>query len=286
MTSRRILTGLVGRNIQLSRSPQMHQEEALAQGLELEYRLFDFAVLGKDEADLGAFLDELAGSGYAGINVTHPYKQAVIPLLDELSEGARRVGAVNTISFRNGERHGHNTDVTGFAASFRRGLPDARLGNVFQGGAGGAGAATANALLELGVSCLSLFDPDEERAEQLSAKLRQTFGNERSRTVRDVPAAVSAADGVVNSTPIGMAEHPGTPVPVDLLTAEKWVADIVYFPLETELLRAARALGCAVLDGGGMAVYQAAGAFEIFTGRAADAERMRQRFIAQTITVS
>ena len=277
-----IRTGLLGRNIQQSRSPQMHHEEARAQGLELEYRLFDLAVMDMDQANLPALLEELGASGYAGVNVTHPYKQAVIPLLDSLSEGAARVGAVNTIAFRDGRPHGYNTDVTGFAASFRRGLPDARLGNVFQAGAGGAGSATANAILELGASCLMLFDPEQERAERLTENLRWTFGSERVRSVRDVPAAIAGADGVINSTPIGMAEHPGTPVPTDLLTPDKWVADIVYFPLETQLLKSARAMGCAVLDGGGMAVYQAAGAFEIFTGRPADADRMRQRFIMQT----
>jgi shikimate dehydrogenase len=232
---------------------------------------------------LPSFLDELAASGYAGINVTHPYKQAVIPLLDELSDGAQRVGAVNTIAFASGKRHGFNTDVTGFAASFARGLPDARLDHVFQAGAGGAGAATANAILELGAACLWLYDPDEDRAKQLSDKLCASFGRGRAQAVHDVSVMVSAADGVINATPIGMAEHPGTPVPVDLLTPGKWVADIVYFPLETELLRSASLRGCAVLDGGGMAVYQAAGAFEIFTGRKADADRMRQGFIAQTI---
>lgn len=275
-----ILTGLLGRNIQLSRSPQMHQEEARAQGIKLEYRLFDFAAQGKGDTDLPLLLDELAASGYSGINVTHPYKQAIIPLLDDLSEGAERVGAVNTISFAGGKRRGFNTDTTGFAASFRRGLPGAPLGHVVQAGAGGAGAATANAILEVGAECLSIFDSDEERAERLCSRLCKTFGEGRAKAVQDVAAAVSNADGVINATPIGMAEHPGTPIPLNCLTPEKWVADIVYFPLETELLRSAASRGCRVLDGGGMAVYQAAGAFEIFTGRPADGDRMRARFVA------
>lgn len=277
-----ISTGLVGRNIQRSRSPQMHEDEAQAQGLDLRYRLFDFAELGKDPTDLPAFLEDLSNAGYAGVNVTHPYKQAIIPLLDKLSEGAERVGAVNTVAFRDGKRLGFNTDVTGFAASFRSGLPDARLGRVLQVGAGGAGSATANAILDLGAECLLIFDPDASRARELSENLCRTYGSERARVIEDVPAALAAADGIINATPIGMAEHPGTPISVDLLTASKWVADIVYFPLETELLRKARERGCSVLDGGGMAVYQAAGAFEIFTGRAPDAQRMRERFLSAT----
>jgi shikimate dehydrogenase len=273
------MTGLLGRNIQRSRSPQMHQDEARAQGLDLEYRLFDFAALKMDETDLPVFLDALEASQFAGINVTHPYKQTIIPLLDELSDDAARVGAVNTIAFRDGRRIGFNTDLTGFAESFRRGLPGAELGVAFQAGAGGAGAATANALLELGAGRILVFDPEVERARVLCEKLRRTFGPDRAEVADDLGAAVRAADGIVNSTPMGMAEHRGSPVPVDLLTPDKWVADIVYFPLETELLRAAKAKGCRVLDGGGMAVYQAAGAFEIFTGIAADSDRMRSRFL-------
>jgi shikimate dehydrogenase len=280
-SSRRILTGLLGRNIQRSRSPQMHHDEAQAQGLDLEYRLFDFAALKMDEPDLPVFLDALEASKFAGINVTHPYKQAIIPLLDELSDDAARVGAVNTVAFREGRRIGFNTDLTGFAESFRQGMPNAELGIIFQAGAGGAGAATANALLELGAGRISVFDPEEERARLLCEKLRRTFGSDKAEVATDCAAAVYAADGIVNSTPMGMAEHRGTPVPVDLITPDKWVADIVYFPLETELLRAAKSKGCRVLDGGGMAVYQAAGAFAIFTGIAADSDRMRNRFLMQ-----
>ena len=275
------MTGLLGRNIQLSRSPQMHQDEARAQGLDLEYRLFDFTALKMDEFDLPVFLEALEDSRFAGINVTHPYKQTIIPLLDVLSDDAARIGAVNTVAFRDGKRHGFNTDVTGFTESFRRGLPGVELASVFQAGAGGAGAATANAILELGAGRVSIFDPDEGRARLLCEKLRGVYGNDRAELVDDISAAVTAADGIINSTPMGMAEHLGTPVHIDLITARQWVADIVYFPLETELLRSARSKGCRVLDGGGMAVYQAADAFEIVTGIEADSDRMRGQFLAQ-----
>ncbi|KRA84701.1 shikimate dehydrogenase [Altererythrobacter sp. Root672] len=275
-----VLVGLLGRDIQLSRSPQMHEDEASAQGIPLVYKLFDFAALGMTEQDLPVFLETLQASGFSGINVTHPYKQAVIPLLDELSSGAERVGAVNTIAFRNGKRLGFNTDVTGFAESFRNGLPSAGVKVVFQAGAGGAGAATAYAMLEMGANTVILHDPQETRAEQLCEALRHAFGIERARVSGDIRADVSQADGIINATPVGMAGYPGTPIPVDLLRPDHWVSDIVYFPLETMLLQKASAIGCAVLDGGGMAVFQAAGAFEIFTGHKADGSRMRERFLA------
>lgn len=278
----RVLAGLLGRDIQLSRSPQMHEAEAGAQGIKLDYRLFDFAALGMTEEELPAFISDLQAVGYAGINVTHPFKQAVIPLLDELSDGARQVGAVNTIAFRGGRRLGFNTDVTGFAESFRRGLPGARKKVVFQAGAGGAGAATANAMLELGADSVIVQDLNQERAEHLADALRRSFGHERASVSSHLENDIARADGIINASPVGMAAHPGMPVPGELLRTELWVADIVYFPLETELLRQAREIGCAVLDGGGMAVFQAAGAFEIFTGLPADADRMRERFLKRT----
>jgi shikimate dehydrogenase len=277
--SRRVLTGLVGRDILASRSPWLHEREADAQGLRLVYSLYDFAARGWDEAHLLPVLDAAETLGFAGLNVTYPYKQAVIPFLDDLSDGARRVGAVNTIRFAAGKRIGYNTDVVGFGESMRRGLPGARLGAVVQVGAGGAGFATAHALLDLGVKCLTLFDTDAARREMLVKKLATDFGDDRVRAGADIGDALDGASGLVNATPMGMARFPGTPVPPEKLRPDLWVADIVYFPLETALLREARRRGCATLDGSGMVVYQAAAAFEIFTGAEADRGRMLESFV-------
>lgn len=274
------LTGLIGRGIQKSRSPWLHEQEGEAQGLRLIYKLFDFAALGWNETRLPALLDALQLTGFAGVNVTHPYKQAVIPWLDELSDQAARIGAVNTVVFRDGRRIGFNTDVTGFSASFRAGLPGAKLGHAVQMGAGGAGAATAHALLDLGLERLTIIDVDGERAERLCADLNAHYGAGRASNDATLEAAMEAADGVVNATPLGMAAYPGSSVPAQLLTPRHWVADIVYVPLETELLTNARAVGCATLDGSGMVIFQAAGAFELFTGLDADPARMRSFFKA------
>jgi shikimate dehydrogenase len=202
----------------------------------------------------------------------------VIPLLHELSDDARALGAVNTVVLRGGRRIGHNTDWSGFAEGFRRGLPDAKRDRVVQVGAGGAGAAVAHAILTLGASRLSVFDTDAARAGALAGALCARFGAGRAEAGADLPGAMAGADGVVNCTPVGMARYPGLPLPAALLRPSHWVAEIVYFPLETELLRAARALGCATLDGGGMAVFQAAGAFRLFTGLEPDAGRMLRHF--------
>jgi shikimate dehydrogenase len=151
-------------------------------------------------------------------------------------------------------------------------------------GAGGAGAATAHALLELGTQSLAILDVEPERAKTLAEKLAAHFSDRVILPATHLARAVGAANGVVNATPVGMATHPGSAVPTDLLRSDLWVADIVYFPLETQLLGAARAAGCRTLDGGGMVVFQAARAFEIFTGCKADGERMRRHFTALTHT--
>jgi len=269
----------MGRDILASRSPWLHEREADAQGARLVYSLYDFAARGLDVADLPTMLAAAERMGFAGLNVTHPFKQAIIPSLDELSSGAARIGAVNTVVFAGGKRIGHNTDVSGFAESFQGGLPGAARERVVQVGAGGAGSATAHALLELGVSNLAIFDQDGARRGALVDKLRRDFGAGRLSDADDLAQAIGEADGVVNATPIGMAGYPGSAAPVSALSPRHWVADIVYFPLETQLLREARRIGCRTLDGSGMVVFQAAAAFDLFTGLSADRGRMLKSFV-------
>lgn len=278
------LTGLIGRDIQASLSPQLHESEADAQGIRLVYRLFDLAALGMDGADLPRLLDALQLAGYAGVNITHPYKQAIIDCLDELSPQALQIGSVNTVVFRSGQRLGYNTDISGFAENLRSGLPtSARFGSVVQMGAGGAGAATAHALMDLGVETLILFDPNVERARDLVSALIAAHGAGRAVLGIDLAVAIEGCDGIVNATPLGMAGYPGSAIPPALLRPHMWVTDIVYFPLETQLLRDARQAGCTILNGSGMTVFQAVGAFEHFTGRPADAQRMAGHFTAALV---
>ncbi|KAB2527207.1 shikimate dehydrogenase [Pseudomonas sp. GXM4] len=276
--SKVILAGLIGAGIQASRTPALHEHEGDAQGLRYLYQLIDLDQLRLDSTALPDLLQAAERMNYTGLNITFPCKQAVIPLLDELSPEARGIGAVNTVVLKNGKRVGHNTDCLGFAEGFRRGLTDAARERVVQMGAGGAGAAVAHALLSEGVRQLTIFDVDRERAESLANNLNQHFGASRAQAGRDLPGALAQADGLVNTTPMGMAKLPGSPVPAGLLRREMWVAEIVYFPLETELLRDARALGCRTLDGGNMAVFQAVKAFELFSGVVPDAQRMLEHF--------
>ncbi len=275
---RTVLVGLLGRGIQLSRTPAMHEAEGRALGIPYVYRLLDTDCMSAatDVADILRFAEDF---GFSGLNITFPYKQDVLPLLDELSPAARSIGSVNTIVFRDGRRFGHNTDMWGFAESFRRGLPGVPLRRVLLIGAGGAGAAVAHALLESGVERLSIADADAGRAQALASKLSGFFGEGRCDATQGVEIAGSA-DGIVNATPVGMAKVPGTPIDPDLIGAGSWVADIIYFPLETEFLRLARAKGCRTLSGEGMALFQAVRAFELFSGVKPDTDRMRAAFVA------
>ncbi|MFS2160906.1 shikimate dehydrogenase [Pseudomonas sp. Pseusp122] len=273
-----ILAGLIGSGIQASLTPSMHEQEGDAQGIRYLYRLIDLDVLKLDSNNLEELLVAAERTGFTGLNITFPCKQAIIPLLDELSAEARGIGAVNTVVFKDGRRIGHNTDCLGFAEGLRRGLGEVAKGRVVQMGAGGAGAAVAHALLKEGVRQLQIFDVDAERARSLVNNLNQHFNGSPAQVGLDLAAALASADGLVNTTPMGMVKLPGMPVPKALLHGGLWVAEIVYFPLETELLREARSLGCRTLDGGNMAVFQAVKAFELFSGVSADARRMLDHF--------
>ena len=270
--------GLIGEGIQASLSPALHEEEARCQGLTLHYQLIDLAQDGSSVDDLPRLIDSAEASGFDGLNITHPCKRAVLPLLSELSEDARAIGAVNTVVFGEGKRKGFNTDSSGFARSFAQKLGDAARRQVVLLGAGGAGAAIAHAMMSLGVERLFIVDRDHERAEALA---RRVAGNHPGRVAAsdELASAVKRSDGLIHATPVGMAAHPGVAFDPSLLRPDMWVADIVYFPLETELLRAARARGCRTLDGGGMMVWQAVGAFEHFTGIRPDAGRMQAHFL-------
>jgi shikimate dehydrogenase len=272
------LVGLIGAGIQRSLTPAMHEEEARCQGLALHYQLIDLDVAGVGVEALPTLIEAARIMGFAGLNITYPCKQAVIPLLDALSDEARSMGAVNTVVFRGGRAVGHNTDGSGWAWGFKRALPQADLRRVVLLGAGGAGSAIAHAVLRLGAAQLMVVDREADRAQAAAAQLNSQYGNGRVVASTDAEQALRGATGLIHATPTGMDKLPGMPLAAELLSPDLWVAEIVYFPLDTELLHAARARGCATVDGGTMAVGQAIGAFEHFTGRSADAARVEAHF--------
>jgi shikimate dehydrogenase len=257
----RFLTGLIGAPIAQSASSAMHELAADALGVRCHYQLIEVA--GADQAGLRALLDGVRRLGFVGVNVTFPYKEAVVPLLDELSDSARAIGAVNTVVVRQGRLVGYNTDATGFERAVENLVTASRRGAVALIGAGGVGKAIAFALANLGVAELAIFDSDRAKAAQLAAQLR---GRLPVRVVDRVEDALHRAVGVINGTPVGMLPDRGSPIPDALLHRDVWVFDAVYSPLWTPLLLAAKAKGCEVMTGRKLAIHQAADAFELFTG--------------------
>ena len=258
---KRFLTGLIGAPIAQSASPAMHERAADALGVRCHYQLIEVA--GADAAGLRALLEGVKNFGFAGVNVTFPYKEAVVPLLGELSDGARAIGAVNTIVVRRGKLIGHNTDTSGFERAIGNLVTASGRGPVALIGAGGVGKAIAFALANLGVIELGIFDSDPAKAAQLAAQLQ---GRLRLRIAASVADAMQGAVGAINATPVGMLPDRGSPIPAALLRRDLWVADAVYSPLWTPLLIAAKAGGAEVMTGRELAIYQAADAFELFTG--------------------
>lgn len=279
MSSRRMLLGLIGANILGSLSPALFAEAFEAAGIDGFYHLMDVDCLR--ERRLPQLLAALKAAGFAGTNITYPFKQDIVALLDAVDPEAAQIGAVNTVAIApDGHTTGYNFDRRGWRRSVEESLGEdsARGATVVQVGGGGAGRAVAFALMDLGAGLLIVHDRDEARAQALCADLATHFGAARCRVGRDLAGEIAGADGVVNATQTGMRGFPGNPVPVSAIKASHWAADVIYTPVETEFLKAAAAKGARVLNGGGMCVHQAVEAFRLFTGTAPDLARLHRAF--------
>ena len=275
---RNVLLGLIGAGIQRSLAPALQEEEARHHGIRVHYQLIDLDGSSRGVEALPGLIEAARIMGFTGLNITYPCKQSVIPLLDSLSEEAQSIGAVNTVIRAGNRLIGHNTDGWGWSWGFRRALPHADLSRVVLLGAGGAGSACADAVLRLEAERLVIVDKERPRAAELALRLNSHFSGSRASASPDVAAALDGATGLIQATPAGMVKMPGTPVPEQLLRPEIWVSEIVYMPLETPLLKAARRIGCRTADGGHMNVGQAIRGFKLFTGLDADAARMDAHF--------
>jgi shikimate dehydrogenase len=271
--AQRMLLGLIGAPIAHSASPAMHEAAARAAGFEAHYHLIEVAGAGR--TDLAVMLEGVCRLGFTGVNVTFPYKEAVVGLLNRLSPEADAIGAVNTVVVEDGALVGHNTDASGFATAYRslkRNDGDRPVAII---GAGGVGRAIAFALTACGVTRLRLFDLDRDKAAALARLLERRADIE---IVGSVAAAVEGAAGIVNGTPLGMLPNRDTPVPPALIDASQWVADAVYHPLWTPLLLAAKKNGATVMTGRELAINQALDAFRLFTGVEPSEQAMSETF--------
>jgi shikimate dehydrogenase len=281
MSDRRVLIGLIGANIMGSLSPALFADAFAAAGIDGFYHLID--VERRRERRLPQLLDAIKIAGFTGTNITYPFKQEIIPLLDTIDPEAAQTGAVNTVAIAaDGRTTGYNFDRRGwrhsFVETFERGA--ARGATVVLVGAGGAGRAVAFALMDLGVGILVIYDRDAARAKALVADLATDYGAARCRVANVLDDDIAVADGVVNATQVGMRGFPGNPVSVSALRAGHWAADVIYTPIETEFIKAAAAKGARVLNGGGMCVHQAAEAFRLFVGIEPNIARLHRAFAA------
>ena len=278
MTTTSFVVGLLGDNIGGSLAKPLQEGEGEAQGLSLAYRLIDGTQTGLRLEDTPDVLRWAVRLGFDGLAVTHPFKNAVMASVDQATPEAQALGASNLVVIRDGGSTAHNTDLVGFADALRATLPEALGDRMVLLGAGGAGVAVGYGALRYGAAHLDIVDQDADRAAAVAARLGSLVGTHRVAATSDLERALGGAGGLIQATPVGMDAHPGLPVDPRLLRPDHWVVDIIYFPLETELVHRARALGCRVMTGGAMAVHQHAAAFRLLTGRPADIRRMQEHF--------
>lgn len=267
---------LIGHGITASLTPAMHEAEGHAQGLDYRYGRMDTSCAQYEGKDIGELLSLAERQGCAGVNVTHPFKNRVVDHLDDMSAEARRIGSVNTVLFRDKRRIGHNTDCSGFLRALRTRLGSVARDRVLLVGAGGAGGAVALALLQAGVKELTVLDQEPQRAEAVVLRFSEDYPNLHTANASEGGIDLWGFDGIVNATPMGMASHPGVAIEASAMNPTSWAADIVYFPVETQFLTAAKDQGCRVMDGTGMALFQAVESFGLITGQVADAVRMER----------
>jgi shikimate dehydrogenase len=268
--------GLIGFPLAHSLSPLIQGVAFAHHGLPERYELWE-----TEASQLEARVRGLRADDCLGANVTIPHKEAVIPYLDELIELAEKTGAVNTIVNRQGRLHGHNTDVTGFARALTEAGFSARGTRAEILGAGGAARAVGVALVEAGVAEIALSDVVPARSEALAATLRSLASGSAIRACglgdRSFRKSTNACQLLVNCTPVGM-RHSGSegqlPLAAEMIPPGALVFDLVYNPLVTPLLAAARARGARVIGGLSMLVYQAAASFKLWTGLAAPEDLM------------
>ncbi|MCC5953067.1 MAG: shikimate dehydrogenase [Acidimicrobiia bacterium] len=258
------MAGVIGDPVRHSRSPAIHNAAFRSCGLDWVFAGWEVGAGGG-----AAAVEAMRTLGLGGLSVTMPLKAEVAAAVDRCSGAATTLGAVNCVAVEGSELVGHNTDGAGFVASLRAEGIDPAGRRVVVLGAGGAARAVVAAMAEAGAESVTVVNRDEARGRRAAM-----LAGDRGRL--GTTADVAGADLLVNATPVGMAGTPGLPVPAEVLEGVAAVADLVYQPLETELLTEARRAGVVAIDGLGMLVHQAAAAFELWTGRPAPVAVMRQ----------
>lgn len=262
---------VLGKPVSHSKSPLMMRAAFSEMGLKATYEAIEVK-----ETELKEKLEELLAGGYRGFNITIPHKQRIIPYLDWLEETALAVGAVNTVVVRNGALIGMNTDVDGYIQALKEETAlDFSKQTVLIWGAGGAARAVAYGLLRAGVLKIYLNNRTDERAVQLAKELRQ-YGEIEAISKEKCAQLMKSITLVVQTTPVGMKGYQSQiPIPPDWIAPHHIVSDLIYIPMVTPLLQAAREKGATIHNGLGMLVHQGALALQHWTGQTAPIKTMR-----------
>lgn len=270
----KIRLGLFGTGIGRSNAPRLHKTAARLCGLELSYGLFD---LDNRLETFETQFAQMGEQGFTGVNVTHPFKERAAKLVTSPDPAIESIGAINTVRYA--DKTGYNTDYTGFIKAYRRRFGEASPGRVLLVGTGGAGKAVAYALAALKVKGLHLVDSDSAKAESLAHELRQQAVACDAHSPESL-GDLADVDGLINCTPLGMYQHPGTAIPKALIEGQSWAFDAVYLPQDTQFLQDAKAAGLELLSGYELHFYQGVDAFEIFTGVRVDEFELRRELKA------
>lgn len=257
----RLVAGLIGSHIQKTRLPRALRLLCDEAGLQFQFELIDTD--GMTDFHFDATVDDLKARDWSGVTVTHPYKTCAARYAGEnlLSEIAR-LGASNTLVF-GPPLSGHNTDFTGFISAWRASMGDRSPGKVAMAGAGGVARALAFALVELGATGISIWDVETGKADQLAG---ECGGPARAISPEHANSAVSAADGLINATALGMEHAPGMAFDASRIGSQSWAFDAVYTPTNTVFLKTCRAAGLECLTGFDLFCHMAIGSFEAYTG--------------------
>jgi len=264
--------GLIGDNISRSQSPRLHRLAGKLCGLDVTY---DRLIPGDMGLSFDAVFEHCAREGYRGINITYPYKEKAIAKARIDDPLVRAIGAVNTVLFEPDGPKGFNTDYSGFVAGYREVFCETAPGPVCMVGAGGGGKAIAFGLVALGIEELRVVERDIPKAQGLARSLRAARPGLRVAVTGSTAEAVAGAHGLVNSTPVGMVGHDGTPIDTNLMRGAAWAFDAVYTPVDTQFLRDAEAAGLKVMSGYRLFFHQGVEAFRLFCGLEVDQSALR-----------
>ena len=264
--------GLIGDNIAASRAPDLHRIAGRLNNMDVQYdRLIPKAL----NQTFDQIFENCRDNGYQALNITYPYKEHVVSKVEIDDPMVRSIAAVNTVVFQGTSTKAFNTDYTGFIAAYEQVRAGAKPGVCCLVGTGGVGRALAFGLVKLGADEIRLFDRDSAKAQQLAYDLNALDPQTVVTAVDDLDVATANCDGLLNGTPLGMVDYPGSAFEPKTIANAAWVFDAVYTPIETMFSQNAKAAGAQIISGYELFFFQGVHAWRHFSGHDVDADKLR-----------